>query len=108
MKGRFESVAKSGKQSGTSTGGRFFWGFVLGLAVGATLAVLFAPQPGAETREQLAGQAEVFKKRGAFDAEQVVQTLRERAVDAMELGKEAYARAKDEVLSRYDQAKNGA
>ncbi len=112
MKGRSESVAKSGKQSGKTTGGasggRFFWGFVLGLTVGATLAVLFAPQPGAETREQLAGQADLLKKRGTFDAEQVVQTLRERAVDAIVLGREAYARAKDEVLARYDQAKSGA
>ena len=107
MKGRFGSVAKSGKQSGKSGGG-FVWGFIFGLAVGATLAVLFAPQPGTETREQLAGQAEQFKKRGTLDAEQVVQTLRERAVDAMALGKEAYARAKDEVLARYDQAKSGA
>lgn len=107
MKGRFGSVAKSGKQSGKSGGG-FVWGFIFGLAVGATLAVLFAPQPGAETREQLAGQAEQFTKRGTVDAEQVVQTLRERAVDAMVLGKEAYARAKEEVLARYDQAKSGA
>lgn len=105
-------MAKSGKQSGKTSGGasggRFFWGFVLGVAVGATLAVLFAPQPGAETREQLSGQAGLLKQRGTLDAEQVVQTLRERAVDAMVLGKEAYARAKDEVLARYDQAKNGA
>ena len=105
-------MAKSGKQSGNSsggaTGGRFFWGFVLGLAVGATLAVLFAPQPGAETREQLAGQVEQLKQSGSLDAEQMVHNLRERAVDAIVLGKEAYARAKDEVLARYDQAKNGA
>ena len=100
-------MAKSGKQSGKSSG-RFFWGFVLGMAVGATLAVLFAPQPGLETREQLGDQVELLKRRGTFDAEQAVQTLRERAVDAMSLGKEAYARAKDEVLARYDQAKNGA
>lgn len=107
MKGRVGSVAKSGEQSGKSGGG-FVWGFIFGLAVGATLAVLFAPQPGAETREQLSGQAEVLRKRGTLDAEQVVQTLRGRAVDAMVLGKEAYARAKEDVLARYDQAKNGA
>lgn len=100
-------MAKSSKQN-DKQGGRFFWGFVLGLAVGATLAVLFAPQPGSETREQLTGQVEQMKKRGALDAEQVVQTLRERAVDAVVLGREAYARAKEEVLARYDQAKSGA
>jgi gas vesicle protein len=104
-------VAKRGKQtsntSGGATGGRFFWGFVVGLAVGAALAILFAPQPGAETRDQLADQADRLKRRGSLDAEQVVQTLRERATDAVALGREAFARAQSEVLARYDQAKNG-
>lgn len=100
-------MAKSSKKSG-KRGGRFFWGFVLGMAVGATLAVLFAPQPGIETREQLSDQVEQLRKSGTLDAGQVVQMLRGRAADALVLGKEAYARAKDEVLARYDQAKNGA
>lgn len=107
MKGRLGSVAKSSQQNGKQ-GGRFFWGFVLGLAVGATLAVLFAPQPGNETREQLGDQVEQMRKRGTLDAEQMVQTLRARVADAIVLGREASARAKDEVLARYDQAKNGA
>ncbi|MFI5275002.1 MAG: YtxH domain-containing protein [Ktedonobacterales bacterium] len=96
------------KKEQSTSGGRFFWGFVFGLAVGAALAVLFAPQPGAETREQLADQAESLKKRGYFDYEQVIHQVRERAADAMVLGKEAYLRAKDDVTNRYDQAKNGS
>jgi gas vesicle protein len=96
-------VAKNGK----SSGGRFFW-FVCGVAVGAGLAMLFAPQPGEETRKQLAEQAELFSKRGRLDYDQIVQTIRERASDAIVLGREAYSRAKDEVNTRYDRAKSGA
>ncbi|HEU5438778.1 MAG TPA: YtxH domain-containing protein [Ktedonobacterales bacterium] len=94
----------NGKSSG---GGRFFW-FVCGLAIGAGLAVLFAPQPGEETRKQLAEQAELFTKRGRLDYDQIVQTFRERANDAIVLGKEAYSRSKDEVSTRYQKAKSGA
>jgi len=96
-------VAKNKK----SSGGRFFW-FVCGMAVGAGLAMLLAPQPGEETRKQLAEQAELFSKRGRLDYDQIVQTIRERASDALVLGKEAYSRARDEVNTRYDRAKSGA
>ncbi len=41
-------MAKQGKsRSG------FMFGLVLGMAVGAAVALLFAPQPGEETRSQL-------------------------------------------------------
>lgn len=35
----------------------FGWGMVSGAAIGVTLAILFAPQPGEETRKQLATAA---------------------------------------------------
>jgi gas vesicle protein len=96
-------VAKNGKRK---SGGGFFWGFVFGLAVGAAVAVLFAPQSGEETRQQLSEQTTQARKRGQFNYEQFSSQLRERASDAMALGRDAYARTKDEVLTYYNKAKN--
>ena len=97
-------MAKNGKRGKSGSG--FFWGFIFGLMVGAALAVLFAPQPGEETREQLAGQSGLLRKRGQLNVEQLSSTLRERYGDAIVQGREAYARAKDEVLGRYNKAKS--
>ncbi|HEV2457171.1 MAG TPA: YtxH domain-containing protein [Ktedonobacterales bacterium] len=97
-------MAKNGKRGKSGSG--FFWGFVFGLAVGAALAVLFAPQPGEETRQQLAEQSQLLRKRSQLNYDELAATLRERFGDAMVQGREAYARSKDEVLGRYNKAKN--
>ncbi|MEO7074212.1 MAG: YtxH domain-containing protein [Ktedonobacterales bacterium] len=78
-------MAKQKKKSG----GGFMFGLIVGLAAGATLALLLAPQTGEETRETLAGQ------------------LRDRYGEAISQGREAYTRAKGEVLTRYSAAKAG-
>ncbi len=96
-------MAKNGK-SGSGSG--FFWGLVFGILVGATLAILFAPQPGEETREQLAEQSVNLRKRSQIRAEQVKAELKDRYGDAMVQGKEAYDRAREEVLVRYNKAKH--
>lgn len=95
-------------QSATRSGGGsgFFWGLVLGLAVGAALAVLFAPQPGDETREQLSEQSVELRRRGQSLVEQLTAQVRERYGDAMTQGQETYGRTKDEVLTRYNKAKH--
>ena len=46
------------------SGSGFFWGLVFGVAVGAMLAILFAPQSGEETRDQLNDQLPELTKRG--------------------------------------------
>lgn len=78
---------------------------MLGIAVGAALAVLFAPQKGEQTREQLVAQSENLRKNGFTRAEELKSQLTERYGDAIVQGKEAYDRAKDEVLTRYSKAK---
>lgn len=40
----------------------FGWGFFSGLAAGAVVAILFAPQSGEETREQIATTAADLKE----------------------------------------------
>lgn len=69
-----------------SSGRGFLLGLMIGLAVGALLALLFAPR----------SQEDNF-----------VGVLRQRYGEAFEQSKDAYSRAKDEVLSRYARAKAG-
>jgi gas vesicle protein len=87
-------------------GSGFFWGLILGMATGFVLALLFAPQPGDVTREQLAEQSMQMRKRGQERAEQFTAQFRERYGEAMEQGREAYVRAKDEILSQRNQVHN--
>lgn len=93
------------KQGKKSSGSGFFFGLMLGIAVGAALAVLFAPQKGEQTREQLVAQSENLRKNGFTRAEELKSQLTERYGDAIVQGKEAYDRAKEEVLARYSKAK---
>jgi gas vesicle protein len=96
-------VAKQGKKS---SGSGFFWGLMLGFLTGLVLALLYAPQTGEETREQLSEQSIELRRRGFESYQQFAAGLRERYGDAWQQGREAYARTKDEVLSHYNKAKS--
>lgn len=87
-------------------GSGFFWGLMLGIATGVALAMLFAPQPGEETRKQLAEQSVQLRRRGQDRYADLTSQFRERYGDAMEQGRGAYSRAKDQILSQYNQTKN--
>jgi gas vesicle protein len=69
-----------------STGRGFLLGLIIGLVAGAVLALIFTPSPG----------------EGDY-----ADVVRKRYGDAIEQSKDAYARARDEVLSRYSRAKAG-
>jgi gas vesicle protein len=75
--------------------------FLLGVAVGVGIGLLFAPKPGHETRELLKGKAdegrEYLKRRGA--------ELRESAGDIIERGKEAIGRQKDTLAEAVEAGK---
>lgn len=78
-----------------------FVGFAVGLGVGASLGILFAPKSGEETREHVAEGT-----RGAIDdvadasrrfktrATQAANDAAEHMMHATDAGKQAYTRAK--------------
>jgi gas vesicle protein len=90
------------------SGSGFLFGLALGIAVGAAVALLFAPQPGEDTRSQLSESSIQLRKMGREGYQTLAGQLRERYGDALSQGREAYTQAKDEVMARYKQAKTGA
>jgi gas vesicle protein len=70
--------------------GWYLGAFVLGVATGATIAILTAPRSGSETRERLKSTALDIKKKipGAF---------RRAAAESVKAGQAVLERARDEV-----------
>lgn len=90
------------------SGSGFLFGLVLGLAAGAALALLFAPQPGDETRSQLSESSVQLRRMGREGYQTLAGQLKDRYGDAITQGREAYNQARDEILSRYNKAKAGS
>jgi gas vesicle protein len=55
----------------------FGWGLFSGAAIGLTLAVLFAPQSGEETREQLASAADDLRESATTVLNQARESINE-------------------------------
>ena len=69
-------------------GSGFAIGLIVGAALGLAVGFLFAPRPGAETRELLKEKAEVARGRAA----EVTRKVRETATEA---AKKAQAKIKE-------------
>lgn len=72
--------------------------FFLGLGIGVAVGVLFAPKSGAETRDLIrekADEGKEFLKRRSTE-------FRENAFDAVERGKEAIQRQRDQIRTAVD------
>jgi len=95
------------ESAGTSMG-TFAMGLCFGAAVGAAIALMFAPKPGAEMRRDLADQTEWLRQRATEQAGRVREqagqvfsgasetfnTVVERGRDALEVGKEAFRKSR--------------
>jgi len=73
-----------------NSGQSFFTGLLLGTIIGAVLGLLFAPQPGEKTREQLRSKADEFIS---------------LSKSAWEEGKEAASQKRDELKAKLDRAR---
>ena len=82
--------------------GGFLVAFVAGAAVGAAVALLFAPATGDQTREYLGQRAREGRDRAAEAARQG----RERATEAARQGREAFNRQRDNVTTAFDRARD--
>ncbi len=75
--------------------------FFLGLGVGVTLGILFAPKSGEETRDLLRSKADegrdYLKRRG--------EDLRESATELVDRGRTAVARQKDRLSAAVEAGK---
>lgn len=72
-------------------GASFLVGFIAGSVLGAGLALMFAPKPGAETRREVADRAQQLSKRAADEYD----TASKRVTHLAERGRDAYRSAAD-------------
>ena len=71
-------------------GGAFLVGLLLGAAVGAGLALLFAPKRGSELREELASKARKAREQATESYHQTT----EKVSHLVDKGREAYEKAR--------------
>jgi len=90
--------------------GDFLAGFIVGAFVGAVLALLFAPAPGEEIRSQLREKSIELKDRASdltAKGQSLLEEQKVRFQEAIEEGKRAAARKKEELLAQLESAKSG-
>lgn len=92
--------------------GSFLIGLALGGAVGVALAFVLAPRPGEEFRSEILTRGIEIRRQAEGVVDQVlslgrvaVEEQRSRLQQAIAEGKEASARTKSELLTRYERAK---
>jgi gas vesicle protein len=92
--------------------GSLILGFFIGGLVGAGVALLLAPQPGAETRQKIKELADEAKEKAAQYAEEVkskvtstvgkgkeiLEEKKSLVTTAVEAGKEAYQKEKEKLV----------
>lgn len=88
------------KEHDSSAGG-ILLAFIAGAAVGAAVALLFAPASGEDTREYLGQRAREGRDRAAEAARQG----REMAAEAARQGREMLNRQRDSITSAFDRVR---
>jgi gas vesicle protein len=87
-------------QNGSSASGVLL-AFVLGAVAGASVALLYAPASGEETRRRLAEKAREGREKAesvAREGREFVHRQRENLTTAVEKGREAFQQARKETL----------
>ena len=64
--------------------GEFFKGLLIGGAIGAVFALLYAPKSGEETREELGGKVDDLKSKGRNEFEAAQGRVKEKYQSALE------------------------
>ena len=85
------------------SGASFMLGIMTGAVIGAGVALLFAPRPGHEMRQQLGEQYRGLADRAGQTAQSLregAQTIRESAQNLREQGKERVQRAASQLSDR--------
>jgi len=72
--------------------------FLLGLGIGSTIGILFAPKSGEETREYLAQKT----RKGTEYAREKAQELKNGAEDVIQRGKNAFTKKQEEIATAID------
>jgi hypothetical protein len=90
------------------SGAGFWFGLMLGVAIGVALAIMFLPRPGGNAAgDQSDTDGFDLRQRARERFGPLIERLRERYSEAFALGQDFYQQAKDEVLSQYNSAKSG-
>lgn len=82
-----------------NSGGNVLAAFVIGAVAGAALALLYAPAPGDETRRRLSERARESRAKAetlARDGREFLNRQRQNITTAVERGKEAFEKARQE------------
>jgi gas vesicle protein len=101
-----------GNEESRYSAGSLILGFFIGGLVGAGVALLLAPQPGAETRQKIKELTDEAKEKAAKYAEEVkskvtstvekgkglVEEKKSLVTAAVEAGKEAYQKEKEKLV----------
>lgn len=89
--------------------GKLFGAFVIGGLIGASVALLYAPKSGEETRRNIKRRAKELKKKAVRAAEdlyeeieELSETLRRRIDEMKQRGEELSEDAKREILEQID------
>lgn len=102
------------------SGSGFFWGLIIGIAIGAAIAWVLTPQPGelegvkppaggaagaATDDASAAGTATGTQPTIVDIAMAAVERVRGRVGEAVTMGREAYEQGQAEVMQRFNQAR---
>jgi hypothetical protein len=86
----------------------FWFGLMLGVAIGVALAIMFMPRPGGNAAgDQSDTDGFDLRRRAQERFGPLIERLRERYSEAFALGQDFYERAKEDVMTQYNSAKSG-